>query len=674
MLSAIRQRLGAKIALTITLIAAAVFTLLAVLTTSWMKTAMVEELERSVAEEAEILGRGIEKPMLVGDDAGTRREFAYMAEHLPGTKVVMTNFRNNITYSTDAEDVRKDLPQVMKAQDVRDLAARTLAQGQGDKLLLEDNGAETFLSTKPIFNEKSCHHCHGASQKVLGQFLIAKDVSAEFSAIYNKAYAIAGLCAFGLIMLVGTSLLAVHRMVVKPLATIKEATTAVAKGDYNANLTVQSTDELGQLSRNLSEMVHTIKQQLGFSQGVLNGMSVPCMVVDTEEKLTFGTPALMELVGRDGKPEDYYGSRVAEFFPGDPNRTTAAATVLATGQNIADREADFEDLKGQQRHAIVSVSLLQDLDGECIGAFSIFTDLTELSAQQQTIQEQAERIAIAAQQADQVAEQVSSSSEQLSAQIEQSSRGADEQRGMTGEAATAMEEMNATVLEVARSASKAAELADSTKVKAVDGEHIVEEAMQLIGSVAQKANALKHDMGELGNQADGIGQIVNVITDIADQTNLLALNAAIEAARAGDAGRGFALVADEVRKLAEKTMHATQEVGSAISAIQASAKSSIAQTEEAVGAIDASTAKAQLSGQALREIVQMVDATADQVRAIATASEEQSAASDEISRSTESVSRIAHETAEAMTESAQATRELAQLAHQLKDVIREMQA
>jgi len=179
-------------------------------------------------------------------------------------------------------------------------------------------------------------------------------------------------------------------------------------------------------------------------------------------------------------------------------------------------------------------------------------------------------------------------------------------------------------------------------------------------------------MGRLGKQAEDIGQILEVISDIADQTNLLALNAAIEAARAGDAGRGFAVVADEVRKLAEKTMSATSEVGGHIRSIQESARGNIKNTETTTEAIQASTGLASKSGEALREIVGMVDETADQVRGIATASEEQSAASEEISRTTEQINRIAGETSEAMIQSGQAVSDLARLAQELRTIINDM--
>ena len=273
-----------------------------------------------------------------------------------------------------------------------------------------------------------------------------------------------------------------------------------------------------------------------------------------------------------------------------------------------------------------------------------------------------------------VVEVVSSASEELSSQIEQSSRGAEEQSRRVVETATAMEEMNATVLEVAKSASHAAETAERAKAKAEEGSKVVGMVVTGIQEVRDQAQEMMTDMGTLGKQAEGIGQIMNVISDIADQTNLLALNAAIEAARAGEAGRGFAVVADEVRKLAEKTMTATKEVGDAIRGIQDGTRKNIANVERSGKTIEEATVMANKSGEALAEIVSLVDSTTDQVRSIATASEEQSAASEEINHSIEDVNRISSETADAMRESSKAVTELANQAQVLKTLIVEMQA
>ncbi|WP_084448666.1 methyl-accepting chemotaxis protein [Desulfovibrio inopinatus] len=295
-------------------------------------------------------------------------------------------------------------------------------------------------------------------------------------------------------------------------------------------------------------------------------------------------------------------------------------------------------------------------------------------ARAQAEQAKAEGILAAASKIEGVVEVITSASEELSAQVEQSSRGADQQAQRVSETVSSMEEMNNSVLEVARNASDAANACEQTGDKAKQGSGVVDQVVKSIKEVQKLSDILKQDMTTLGEQAEGIGRILNVISDIADQTNLLALNAAIEAARAGEAGRGFAVVADEVRKLAEKTMTATSEVGQAIDSVQQGTRKNISNVDRAVSKVEEATALAGESGQALREIVYLVGQVSDQVRSMATASEEQASSSEEINRAIEDVSRISSETSDAMNQSAQAVVELARQAQELSTLVQEMQA
>lgn len=278
----------------------------------------------------------------------------------------------------------------------------------------------------------------------------------------------------------------------------------------------------------------------------------------------------------------------------------------------------------------------------------------------------------AATQLEEVAHAVSSASTQLSAQIEQADRGAVQTAQRLGEAATAMNEMNATVQEVAKNAGAASSASAETKAKAEHGATIVGNSLESIQLVHRLSMDLKDDMAQLNGHAQDISQIMTVISDIADQTNLLALNAAIEAARAGEAGRGFAVVADEVRKLAEKTMASTTDVGRVIRSIQESTTKSLVSMDNAVEQVNTATESASLSGQALSEIVVTADITADQANAIATASEQQSAASEEINQTIIEVNEMSRQTAEGMAEAAKAVSDLAVQAGKLASLISDM--
>ena len=271
-----------------------------------------------------------------------------------------------------------------------------------------------------------------------------------------------------------------------------------------------------------------------------------------------------------------------------------------------------------------------------------------------------------------VVEAISTASTQLSAQIEQSDKSAQVANARLTEAATAMNEMNSTVQEVARNAAQASTMSSNTRSQAEAGADIVQRSLGSIKMVHEMSSELKKDMSQLNEHAQSISNIMGVISDIADQTNLLALNAAIEAARAGEAGRGFAVVADEVRKLAEKTMASTTEVGSAIRAIQDSTAKSVQSMDHAVEQIEQATDFANQSGEALKQIVGDVETTADEVRAIAAAAEEQSAASDEINKSIVEVNDVVAQTAAAMNEAATAVNTLAGQSHELSDLIESM--
>ncbi len=258
-------------------------------------------------------------------------------------------------------------------------------------------------------------------------------------------------------------------------------------------------------------------------------------------------------------------------------------------------------------------------------------------------------------------------------QVRQASAGADMQLRRTTETATAMEEMNATTMEVARNAGAASTSAESAKQNAEEGRRIVADVIRAITEVEHKTGGLKESLNALGEQAQGIGRVMGVITDIADKTNLLALNAAIEAARAGEAGRGFAVVADEVRKLAEKTMVATKEVGDVVKAIQEGTAANIRGMEDTAGAVSRSTEMVRQAGDSLGSIVGIAESTADKVRSIATAGEEQAAAGEEITRGTEEISRIAGETAAQMERAQTAMREVTQLVAETMELVAKLQ-
>jgi methyl-accepting chemotaxis protein len=265
--------------------------------------------------------------------------------------------------------------------------------------------------------------------------------------------------------------------------------------------------------------------------------------------------------------------------------------------------------------------------------------------------------------------QIASAAEQLSAVTEQTSAGVNSQKVETDQVATAMQEMSATVHEVARNAEQASMAASTADKEAREGDQVVGEAVAQIEKLAAEVMRSSDAMTVLEQESDKIGKVMDVIKAVAEQTNLLALNAAIEAARAGEAGRGFAVVADEVRGLAQRTQQSTKEIESLVAGLQNGTRQVSDIMLSSRSLTDSSVSLTRKAGASLETITQTVSSIQAMNQQIAAAAEQQSSVADEISRSIMSVRDVSEQTAEASEETAASSVELARLGGQLQTMV-----
>ena len=473
------------------------------------------------------------------------------------------------------------------------------------------------------------------------------------------------------VLAVGVSLLA-GNMLGNLLGGLEHDLQNLSRGDLAAPNRVNRQD-MPVISQCLEDARSLLKFERGLVRGVFDGLPIPFLLVNANEKTTRTNQACLDMLQIDGRVEDCLGKTLAELFYNDASRETVVSRAIRNGEYFHNREVTITGHKGGKVHVLYNVFPIYDEDKTCIGGLCLYVDMSALKQAEELIQQKNAHMDSMIRELTALSEEISGVASTITRSVEQSDKTTVHSASRLSEAATAMNEMNCTVREVARNASEASQASMETKAKAESGAQVVERSLHCIQSVHTVSLELKEDMAELNSHAQAINQIMGVISDIADQTNLLALNAAIEAARAGEAGRGFAVVADEVRKLAEKTMSSTQDVGNAIHAIQGSTHKSSASVERAVTQIEEATRFANESGQALEAIVATAESTADQVNAIATASEEQSAASEEINQSIEEASGLAHETSASVGEVRREVEHLEAVVVRMQDVCREGQ-
>ncbi|MBP2657643.1 MAG: chemotaxis protein [Firmicutes bacterium] len=257
-------------------------------------------------------------------------------------------------------------------------------------------------------------------------------------------------------------------------------------------------------------------------------------------------------------------------------------------------------------------------------------------------------------------EQVAASSEQLTASAEQSAqasnqvaisvtkvaRGADNQLRLVHSTTEVIKQMSNGINQVAENATVVSASAERTAKAANDGEHAVEKAVKQMVIIEQKTNATSNTIGELEEKSKQIGQIVEAISSISGQTNLLALNAAIEAARAGEAGRGFAVVADEVRKLAEQSQKATQQIADLIGEVQEKTIDAVVFMNDGKKEVNIGTEVVSLAGKSFREIIMMIREISNQIHEISAAIQQITNSSQHMVGAIQEVDRESKSTAE----------------------------
>ncbi len=527
-------------------------------------------------------------------------------------------------------------------------------------------GEEVLTSIELLTSNENCTSCHESRPgDPLAVVSIKYTMAETYSAIASQRLEAIIMGIIALFVVFFLIKYFIKKYILNDLDRTVVALDKLSNGDISEEIKTNRTDEIGKLLNSLQAVQRGLKNQSDAVLRIANG----------DLKSEIQLLSNQDVLGKAMQTVRHNLSKLVE----DTDMLCAAAIDGDLGKRV-----DATRQKGDYQRIVLGINNILEAvinpikDGAAVLALMAEGDFTkkitgEYKGDHKLIINSINKLydslsKLISSVQDAVAATATASAE-ISSSAEEMASGAQMQSAQTSEIASAVDEMTKTIFDTTKNTSVAAETAKRAGEMAEEGVGVVSQTITGMNRIAEVVAKSADTVFALGQGSDKIGEIVQVIDDIADQTNLLALNAAIEAARAGEQGRGFAVVADEVRKLAERTTKATKEIAAMIKQIQKDTYTAVESIREGKQEVEAGKKLATAAGKSLQEIVRGAQKVVDIVVQVAATSEEQSATSEQISKSIEGISNVTRETAGGIEQMAISAEDLNRLTTNLQHLL-----
>ncbi|MDY6990367.1 MAG: methyl-accepting chemotaxis protein [Thermodesulfobacteriota bacterium] len=627
----------------------------------------------------------IKYPMSVGDSKTVEAQLQDIRDHMEGVEVYISDFQQRLTYASEEDRIHTNISHQLWEKETQQALVEAINTGMAPKeSFTEFRGDKAFLVTiMPLLNEETCHHCHGASRRVLGTMVVKHPVRNVYDSLAQARNRLVG---FSVVEIVGIILVInflFNRLVTQRIHRLAEKSGQVSAGDVTVEVHDDNQDSIGLLARNFNQMIRDIRDRIEYANSLKLGISEPFFMVDRHMKLTYMNDAAGKLGGV--RPDDVWGKMTCkEVYNADICHTVCAIKkAMETGEATVGLRATMKDAEGKEIPVMVSGAALKDSEGNVLGGFELIRDISKEVEAQSVLRESylreeeaktelQRRVKGLSQTLETVAggdltvrADISGKDDAMDHLVQKTNQTLDHMDELIGETKKAA----LTVVRGVRHISEGnLELSQRTQQQAATVEETSATVEELVSNISQnatntqRADSLSKDavavaveggetverttqaMNDMAEGSRKIVEMMDLINEITFQTNLLSINAAVEAARAGEQGRGFAVVANEVRNLAKRSSEASKDIQGLVRDIMDQVNTG----KEWVGELE----------NGFKRIIQTIKQVSDALSEVSLATQESSRGIEQIGQGVEEMSDVTEHNATLVDELAGATEQL----------------